>query len=290
MTTTSFRLLMLVALAFAATPLTPARAAQDHDGCTGYIETLPASIGTQGTWCLRSHLYTSQASGAAISVLTDNVTIDCGHFRLSGYGAGVATNAIGITTGASRLNATVRRCRIQGFKYGVVMYGANHLIEDNRFDGNRFVGIHASGDHPVIRNNAVMNTGGRPDEEVAFAINANAVGARVSGNTVHGVLPTGNGFGERYPRGIFASGLIEDNHVSGLEKGGNGHAWGIIGTGRSVIRRNTIVQATATVGIGIAGGGAFSACRDNDIVNFENGIATETCALAGNNMFLAGVF
>jgi len=284
------RLLALALVLVAAALAAPARAAQPYDSCTGYIESLPASITTQCTWCLRGHLYTSQASGAAISVLTDNVTIDCNHFRLSGYGAGVATDAIGITAGASRLNATIRRCRVQGFKYGTAMYGAGHLIEDNRFDGNRYAGIFAAGEYPVIRGNAVMATGGRPNEPAAFGIHANAVAARISGNTVHGVAPTPNDLGERFPRGIFATGVIEDNHVAGLHRGGNGHAWGIIGTGRSVIRRNTLVQATATVGIGILGSGAFAVCRDNDIINYQSGVATDSCEPVGNNLFLAGAF
>ena len=285
-----FPLTMLVLLANLSAGFAPARAAQTYDSCTGYIDALPASISTQGTWCLRGHKFTSQTSGAAISVLTDNVTIDCNHFRVSGFGAGAATNAIGITAGASRLNATIRRCRIQGFKYGVVMYGANHLLESNRFDGNSYMGIYSAGEHHVIRGNEVTDTGGRPGESQAFGILGSGSGVRISGNTVHGVAPAGNALGERYPRGIYATGVIEDNHVGGLDKGSNGHAWGIFALGRSVVRRNMLVQATATVGAGIQGSGAFSVCRDNDIVYFQNGIVTESCELAGNNLFIPGVF
>ena len=289
MTMTTIRRLMLALLLTPLLGVAPAHAAQDYDGCTGYIESLPASIATQGIWCLRGHLYTSQASGAAIAVLTDNVTIDCGHFRVSGYGAGVATEAVGVSTGASRLNATVRRCRIQGFKYGVQMYGAGHLVEDNRFDGNRYVGIFASGDHPVIRNNAVMDTGGRPGATMVYGIHANATAARVAGNTVHGIVPVATD-GERLPRGIVASGVIEDNHVAGLDPGATGDVFGIIGTGRSVVRRNTIVQATPTPGIGILGSIEFGVCRDNDIVHVQLGIALESCTLAGQNLHIPGAF
>ena len=99
-------LLVLLGIACFAAPV---QAAESYDNCTGFIDSLPATISTQGTWCLRKHLYTSVTSGAAISVLTDNVTVDCNHFRLSGLGAGIGTNAVGISAGASRLNATPNR-------------------------------------------------------------------------------------------------------------------------------------------------------------------------------------
>ena len=44
--------LLLAALA------APAHAAESYDSCTGTISTLPATLTTQGTWCLQGDLST----------------------------------------------------------------------------------------------------------------------------------------------------------------------------------------------------------------------------------------
>ncbi|HEY0661599.1 MAG TPA: hypothetical protein VGD21_09825, partial [Lysobacter sp.] len=59
----------------------PAQAAQSYDNCTGFIDSLPATITTQGTWCLRKDLSTAMSSGNAITIATNNVTIDCNDFK-----------------------------------------------------------------------------------------------------------------------------------------------------------------------------------------------------------------
>src|SRR5688572_20901601 len=90
---------LLVLGLLAAVSLAPARATESYDGCTGFIDSLPATISTPGTWCLRGHRYTSITSGAAIRITANNVTLDCNDFRLSGLGAGAGTLAVGIDTG-----------------------------------------------------------------------------------------------------------------------------------------------------------------------------------------------
>src|SRR5690606_28675588 len=45
-----------------------ARAAQSYDTCTGFIDSLPATINSQGTWCLRGNVSTAITSGNAIEV------------------------------------------------------------------------------------------------------------------------------------------------------------------------------------------------------------------------------
>ena len=52
-----------------------AHAAQSLDTCAGFLDTLPTTISTQGVWCLRHDLSTNIASGNAITVATNNVTI-----------------------------------------------------------------------------------------------------------------------------------------------------------------------------------------------------------------------
>ena len=123
-----------------------AEAAESHDSCTGFIDSLPATIATQGTWCLRNNLSTSIASGTAIRIGANNVTIDCNGFKIGGLAAGPGTETIGIHV-SYRLNATVRNCAIRGFNRGIHLSGTGgggHLIEDNTIDESRTSGISIS--------------------------------------------------------------------------------------------------------------------------------------------------
>ncbi|QSX79219.1 right-handed parallel beta-helix repeat-containing protein [Agrilutibacter solisilvae] len=274
----------LAALALIAVAVgTPARAAESYDNCTGFIDSLPASISTQGTWCLRHALFTSQATGAAISILTDNVSVDCNDYRLSGLGAGDATEAVGINTGPSRISAAVRNCRVQGFKHGVVLHGSFHLVEDNRFEGNTQTGILVSGAGAIIRRNLVADTGGRPAAGVAHGIDAGQ--ARIHDNTVTGVSPMANADGDRFPVGIqLGQGVAQRNRISGLVTAGSlGIATGIRMTGSAVARDNAVIQASGTHGYGIRGGGAaVSICRENDLVGFLDDLGTIDCLAYAN--------
>src|SRR5262249_32808085 len=55
----------------------PASAAESYDSCIGFIDAVPATITTQGTWCLRHNLSTSATGIHAIEIQNSNVTIDC---------------------------------------------------------------------------------------------------------------------------------------------------------------------------------------------------------------------
>jgi hypothetical protein len=140
----------------------PSPAAESYDNCTGFIDTLPATINTQGTWCLRKDISTAMASGMAITIAVHNVTIDCNDFKLGGLAAGTATEAVGIYAD-ERNNITVRNCNVRGFMYGLGFIGAfasnggtsgGHVVEDSRFDGNANDSVACramSGVGPVLR-------------------------------------------------------------------------------------------------------------------------------------------
>ena len=124
-----------------------ALAAQSYDACEGrFIDSLPATITTQGVWCFRKDLSTAITSGGAITIATNNVTIDCNDFKLGGLAAGAATAARGIQA-SDKLNATIRNCNVRGFYAGVYIDGtaraktAGHVIENNRFASNTHYGI-----------------------------------------------------------------------------------------------------------------------------------------------------
>jgi len=182
------RMLTCLALATGALFVWPgqAEAAESYDNCTGFIDTVPTTISTQGTWCLRHNLSTAITSGEAITVAANNVTIDCNDFKLGGLAAGNGSTTQGIAA-VNRQNIIVRNCAIRGFYIGVNFLdgGAGHLVEDNRLDNNLFVGIAVDGDNNLVRGNQVHDTGGATGLTTTLAM---VVTGDVVDNTVSGVF------------------------------------------------------------------------------------------------------
>ena len=201
-------ILLLVLLAAAA----PGRA-ETVATCAGYIDTLPATISTGGTWCLDHDLATSMTSGNAITIAANNVTIDCNGFKIGGLGAGPATTTVGIAAD-TRLNATIRGCTLRGFRAGVLLAaGGGHLVENNRVESSTLAGLFLTGPG-VIRGNQVFGTAG-----TGLAVGIAAYGViDIIGNTVSGVRNPVSG-GTVY--GILIStntgSLAERNLIRGLD-------------------------------------------------------------------------
>src|SRR5690606_19099973 len=123
----------------------PGSAAEGYDNCTGYIDSLPATIATQGTWCLRKNLDTAIAVGKAINIAAYNVTIDCNDFKVGGLAAGGESRAYGIYSHNGQ-NITIRNCNVRGFGIGIFIDGGSgQLVEDNLLDGNLLAGITVDG-------------------------------------------------------------------------------------------------------------------------------------------------
>ena len=264
-----------------------AQAAQSYDNCNNYITSLPAVIGTQGVWCFNKDLNTAITSGDAITVNTNNVTIDCNDFKLGGLAAGIGTTTHGVFA-STRFNVTVRHCNIRGFFIGVhfVGTGGGHVIEDNRFDGNTAIGVNVAGDGSVVRRNRVFDTGG---STVVGDTDANGVVTAFSvdivDNTISGVMPKTGGGGNAF--GIIMSsnpsGQIIGNGVHGLVKDGVGSAYGIYGAGtdRIILRNNNLVGDGLAGSIGFDCTSVHGSARDNVITGF--GTALFTCTDSGGN-------
>ena len=210
---------------------TPAIAAESYDNCTGFIDALPAVVSTQGTRCLRKDVSTAMASGTAISIQANNVTLDCNGFKVGGLAAGADTGATGLGW-LNRTNVTVRNCSIRGFELGLHVNGSNdayHAIENNRFDGNTHVGIHLGGDNHRIVGNQLNDTGGSPGWGGSFAISITGDSVLVQGNSITGVWvsETANN-GNGLVRGISAlygrGNVFQDNRISALVPRGTGSA------------------------------------------------------------------
>ncbi|HEY0660994.1 MAG TPA: right-handed parallel beta-helix repeat-containing protein [Lysobacter sp.] len=283
-----FRLLLLVGCCNAPA----AHAAESYDNCTGFIDTLPATISTQGTWCLRHDLSTAITSGNAIVIATNNVTIDCNHHKLGGLAAGTGTGAYGIFA-EDRHNATVRRCAIRGFRVGIYFHGtasasgpgSGHLIEDNRLEQNTWMGISLDGDNNRVQRNRIYDTGNAPFTNTAWGMAVD--NAEVIDNTVAGVYATGsanNAIGIHMDGwGIEARG----NQVRDLAPAGTGVALGLVNNfGTTNFTGNWVSSILAVDGTGIAAksGSPKSTCRDNTVVNFATGIAANCLDAGGNSV------
>lgn len=154
------RWMLAALLAWAMAGASPGHAAETFHTCTGFIESLPATINTQGTWCLRRDLSTAITSGTAVTIVANNVTLDCNGYKLGGLAAGPASAARGIHS-VMRQNITVRNCSVRGFLFGIIIEGgAGHVVEDNRLDNILHMGIGGGGENSVFRRNAVFDTGG----------------------------------------------------------------------------------------------------------------------------------
>jgi hypothetical protein len=266
-------------------PSHSAHAAESYDGCTGTITALPYTISTPGTWCVKQHLFTSAAAGAAISVNASNVTIDCNDFKLDGSSAGAGTANRGILASA-RTNVTVRNCSIRGFQYGIALVGASggdHLVEHNRLGGNTSYGIFVEGDGSLVRDNQVSDTGGSTLTPNVYAIYGRYI-VDIADNIVSGVAGNGNA-GNII--GIFTNnntgGTVSGNRVHGLLKAGNIGLRGILNSNSSrvVLMRNNVSGDGSTAGIGISCANSTSRVKDTVIGGFPTGISG--CGDAGRN-------
>jgi hypothetical protein len=282
-----FFFVSIVTLAAFAGASGPAAAAESYDSCLGFIDALPATITTQGTWCLRQNLDTSATSGNAIEIQTNNVTIDCNGFRMRGSGGGPSTTAVGIVANG-RLNLAIRHCTIRGFQEGISLTaGSGYLVEDNLLDQNRTIGIGSVGGGIVIRRNIVTNSGGSPVSGQVYAIYADG---DVIDNVVDGVAGadslvnfSATGIYSPADADINIGIVIQGNRIRNLTPKGTGEAIGISSNGRGVlVRDNVIGQASVTTGFGISCNDNTSHVRDNVILKYGTGIAV-ACDDAGGN-------
>ena len=264
----------LLALA-SACALAPAKA--ETTRCTE-ITSLPATITTQGAYCLHKDLSTNVNSGAAIEIKTNNVTLDCNGWKVGGLSAGISTDARGIYA-SNRQNITIRNCGVRGFRTGIYIGGgAGHLIEDNRVDNSTGVGIQLSGDAITMRRNRIIDTGGKPGSVSSYGIYLSGTGTSISDNQVVNVTVTGDSSGNGYVYGIVFTGTgheIARNQFINLIPAGTGKAYGTYGGGGTTVslRDNTAMNPTPTSGTGIDGGDSVSQCRGNMSRGFTTALA-----------------
>ena len=262
-----------------------ASAAESYDNCTGTIASLPATITTPGTWCVKQDLSTAITTGNAITIANNNVTVDCNDFKVDGLAAGASTAAVGIFAG-NRLNAIVRNCNVRGFSQGIRMLGTGggHVVEDNRLDSNTFIGILVQGDGSVVRRNQVLDTGNSTTSTVAYGIST-TYSVDILNNLVAGVVARTGGAGSVFgiSTSADASGSINGNRIRDLLKDGIGRAYGIYNgnSGRIVLRDNDLVGDASTGSTGLFCTNATGRAKSNVIDGFANFLIS--CGDAGGN-------
>lgn len=228
----------LAAAAVAALMLWPshARAGQSHDNCVGYIDSLPAQLNEQGTWCMRANLTTSIDSGGAIQINLNNVVVDCNGYRIEHTLPG--TGSVGIS--ASGNNHTIRNCDVRGFFVGMLVAGQNHLIEDNRVLDSGHVGLQVD-PAITIRRNQILRVGNHPTFEGHIA--GIVGGSDIYDNLVDGVFANAAVNRHGFVSGISTSGngVVTRNRIRNLAPAGTGTATGIEADGSAYITYNHIV-------------------------------------------------
>lgn len=268
-------LLLAVALLFAGR----AQAAESYDNCSGYIDSVPASISAAGTWCLRHDLSTSIGSGAAITITASNVSIDCNGYKVGDLAAGAGTLATGISgNGGALYNLGVRNCTLRGFAYGIFLIsgsgnGGNLVIEDNLIDQSRRAGAYVNGGRNLVQRNRISNTGGGWGVGSPSGLYGPA---DYIDNVVDGVLGDET-LASTSPTGIHTGGfsLVRGNRISGIRSIGSGYSTGINAEGQGFVTNNRVTATNAaTPGNGIVGDVYFYGyCAGNTIANFVTAMA-----------------
>jgi hypothetical protein len=159
----------------------------------------PATIGSQGVYCLKGNAVVSLTSGQAILINASNVVLDLNGWVIrNNVAAGTDdSGSAGIVFGADRRRATVRNGTIQGFGNGISFRfpigdaPTGDVIEDLRIVNSKRVGINLhSGKGDLIQRNLILNTGeaAAPAGTNVFGINAGFM-ATVQSNDVVTVTP-----------------------------------------------------------------------------------------------------
>ena len=262
----------------AATFAPRAQAAQGDDNCVGYIQSLPATITTPGTWCLGYSVSFYLTSGVAISIQADHVTLDCLHQTLGNAASG--NTAIAVYAN-DRKGVTVRNCTLAYFDTGISLRnGQRHRVVDNLITHGLRRGIHIwdPDGQSHVEGNRVVALGGSGQAQSIVGIEADA---DIVDNVVAGVTASAANLGAK---GIIAHGVgtqVVDNVVRGLASNGSEATIGLTTAGRqqSVVG-NRVVNATGLVGTAISGYPAT--CRENHLAGYSNPVTS--CSASWRNL------
>lgn len=294
-TAQALRLLACALLSSAAGwPSADARA-ESHAACTGFIDSVPAVVTSPGVWCLQHDLATAQASGAAITLAADDVTLECNGFKIGGLAAGTATDALGVVA-TQRTQVTIRDCGIRGFRSGIQLINVEQvLVERNRLDNSREEGMRILAVGGIVRRNRVSATGGRPDSEESTGFDLYGVDV-VEDNVVSGITVASTRSQRARGFRLHGQGMtVRGNRVRGLVidrslSPGLITASGISVSGPSARVIDNQVVSDIFYGVGIQGSSnGVTRCIGNTVGRFRSNTYL-ACADGGGNVAFGNQF
>lgn len=226
--------------------------------CT-VITAVPYVIADSGRYCLDRSLETNLASGAAISIEAEDVTLDLMGFTLRGPGFGTAA---GVASAAGN-NVVVRNGSVAGFARGVSLTSSvarGYVIERIEASDHSEAGIWVAGAGSLVRSNRVAGVEAPTGSNgFAYGIAARGTAARILENEVMDVVGDGTGFGYGISLEDSPRGLVQRNRI-GLSGPLTPNTYGIAfqraAGGLAVANRLTLL------GIGISAA-ATTRFRDN---------------------------
>lgn len=250
--------------------------------CT-VITNPPFVIDKAGVYCLIVNVNYKQSTGAAITVLVNDVTIDLNGFTLSGVGGGPNTFADGINA-LNRHNITIKNGNIRGFQYGINLQdnsafktaSQRHLIEDVVISRSNFRGISVAGSDITVRRNRVVDT--ISNESQTYGMYITGRGARVFDNDVIRTRTVGTNDNHGIWLLDAPGAVVENNRIDTVTSGtGNRYALRFSNCKNVLAVGNRITNA----GVGILFSVADGKYRDNLTVNVDQPYIGGTDA--GNN-------
>ncbi len=255
----------------------PLQGSAETVNCTP-VTSLPATINSQGLYCLTGNLSTSQSSGIAITINANNVTLDLNGWKVGGQAAGAGTTAYGIYSTAN--NVTILNGIVRGFYIGIYLSGSGVVVHDMLVDQNTSIGIDTGGQGTLLEHNQVVSTGGTTTGGNVYGIYMGGPGSRAINNdianTVRNSANTSAAFGLRTTG---SPSFVENNRVSDSVDYGiyssnnldvtlvgnqiNNYAYtGVIGlrtnTGPSIYKDNLVTGFTTGFSASVDGGGNVS--------------------------------
>jgi hypothetical protein len=152
------------------------------------ITSLPYTINNPGLYFLTGNLTYNSTTGNAITVNSNNVTLDLMGFKLTGLPTSIGVSAYGIYM-SGRTNVEVRNGTVWGFDHAVyednATNGKNHRVINVRVS-HAYNGIFLAGKNHLIKNCSGVN-----NANWAFAFDSGLITDCVAANNVTGIITAG---------------------------------------------------------------------------------------------------
>ena len=234
--------------------------------CTGWIDSLPASINQAGYYCLTNNLSTSDLGGA-INIYASDVTIDCKDYSLSHTDRANEATGIGGGGFGPVQDVTVKSCKLVDFATGISFSIGSQRIQvlDNNVLRAKYDGIVLWASNSRIERNSVINTNApafpysRNITLTALEPGVPSTGNVVSGNVVAGAHGNGTIWGIRADMSNDL--IIDGNRVINLQASEGGYSAAIQTDGTNVRVVNNIIVGNSPGSWGNTGGPAL--CSGN---------------------------